>query len=205
MKLNEKIQYYRKKAGLSQEALAEKLGVSRQAISKWETGDTTPEISNLLLMAGTFGVTTDHLLSEDEPESFEPQTEKENKAECRNSKSKFFDGAAKGLGIIGRIANTFGWLGGVYVAFSGVPFLIVGFVMRYFAKRSFEIFEFVSGTGTGTVVVDSFGKTYSSAAEAMLSDPFIIISSVVIGIGTLAVVLGLILAVYLYKKFKNNT
>ena len=38
MKLNEKIYYCRKRASLSQDALAEKLGVSRQAISKWETG-----------------------------------------------------------------------------------------------------------------------------------------------------------------------
>ena len=38
MKLNEKIYACRKKAGLSQEALAERIGVSRQAISKWETG-----------------------------------------------------------------------------------------------------------------------------------------------------------------------
>ena len=38
MKLNEKIYHCRKKAGYSQEALAEKIGVSRQAISKWETG-----------------------------------------------------------------------------------------------------------------------------------------------------------------------
>ena len=38
MKLNEKIYLCRKKAGLSQDALAERLGVSRQAISKWETG-----------------------------------------------------------------------------------------------------------------------------------------------------------------------
>ena len=38
MKLCEKIQYCRKRAGLSQDALAERLGVSRQAISKWETG-----------------------------------------------------------------------------------------------------------------------------------------------------------------------
>lgn len=39
MKLSEKIYYCRKKAGKSQEALAEELGVSRQAISKWETGE----------------------------------------------------------------------------------------------------------------------------------------------------------------------
>lgn len=38
MKLQEKIYYCRKKSGLSQEALAEKIGVSRQAVSKWETG-----------------------------------------------------------------------------------------------------------------------------------------------------------------------
>ena len=43
MNLSEKILYCRKKAGLSQEALAEKLGVSRQAISKWETGESVPE------------------------------------------------------------------------------------------------------------------------------------------------------------------
>ena len=40
MKLSEKIYFYRKKAGLSQDALAEAVGVSRQAVSKWETGDS---------------------------------------------------------------------------------------------------------------------------------------------------------------------
>lgn len=55
MKLQEKIYYCRKKAGLSQEALAEKLGVSRQAISKWETGDAEPEISKLSLLAAVLG------------------------------------------------------------------------------------------------------------------------------------------------------
>ena len=40
MKLNEKIHSCRRRAGLSQEALAERIGVSRQAISKWETGDS---------------------------------------------------------------------------------------------------------------------------------------------------------------------
>ena len=49
MKLSEKIYACRKKAGLSQEALAERIGVSRQAISKWETGEASPEISKLPL------------------------------------------------------------------------------------------------------------------------------------------------------------
>ena len=47
MNLAGKILYRRKKAGLSQEALAEKLGVSRQAVSKWETGDAVPELDTV--------------------------------------------------------------------------------------------------------------------------------------------------------------
>ncbi|MDE7003668.1 MAG: helix-turn-helix domain-containing protein, partial [Oscillospiraceae bacterium] len=67
MKLNEKILYYRKAAKLSQEELAAQVGVSRQAVSKWELGDATPEVDKLLLLARAFGVTTDELLSGDEP------------------------------------------------------------------------------------------------------------------------------------------
>lgn len=67
MKLNEKILYYRKKAGLSQEALAAKIGVSRQAVSKWEVGDTAPELDKLVALTKAFGVTTDELLGLEEP------------------------------------------------------------------------------------------------------------------------------------------
>ncbi len=66
MKLPEKILYYRKKAGLSQEALAEQIGISRQAISKWETGEAVPEISKLVSLAKVFNVSVDLLLSEDD-------------------------------------------------------------------------------------------------------------------------------------------
>lgn len=65
MKLNEKIYWCRKRAGLSQESLAERIGVSRQSISKWETGEASPEISKLPLLASAFGVTVDWLLSEE--------------------------------------------------------------------------------------------------------------------------------------------
>lgn len=58
MKLSQKILYCRKKAGLSQGALAEQLGVSRQAVSKWETAEAVPELSKLLLLAQAFGVRT---------------------------------------------------------------------------------------------------------------------------------------------------
>ena len=66
MKLHEKIYSQRKLKGFSQEELAEKLGVSRQAVSKWETGEALPEITKLKGLAEVFGVTTDFLLNDNE-------------------------------------------------------------------------------------------------------------------------------------------
>jgi len=62
MTLGEKIQQLRKTKGLSQEQLAEVLNVSRQAISKWETDQSSPEIDKILALSKAFSVTTDELL-----------------------------------------------------------------------------------------------------------------------------------------------
>lgn len=63
MTLEEQIKNYRKQAGMSQEKLAEKIGVSRQAITKWENGTGTPDISNLMAIAELFQVSLDELLA----------------------------------------------------------------------------------------------------------------------------------------------
>ena len=68
MTLGEKIYYYRKKCKLSQEELAAQVGVSRQAVSRWELGEATPEVEKLLSLSRTFSITTDQLLSPDPPE-----------------------------------------------------------------------------------------------------------------------------------------
>ena len=65
MKFNEKLICLRKDAGFSQEELAEKLGVSRQAISRWEAGSTLPDAVNLLGLSDLFQVTVDSLLRDD--------------------------------------------------------------------------------------------------------------------------------------------
>lgn len=65
MHLSEKILLLRKQQGLSQEALAEQLGVSRQAVSRWETGSALPDAGNLLQLSRLFGVTTDSLLCDE--------------------------------------------------------------------------------------------------------------------------------------------
>lgn len=62
MTLGEKIKNYRKSAGLSQEKLAEKLCVSRQAITKWEADNGIPDINNLQCIAKLFDVSVDSLL-----------------------------------------------------------------------------------------------------------------------------------------------
>lgn len=67
MKLSEKIYTCRKRAGLSQDALAEQIGVSRQAISKWENGEALPETSKLLPLSHALGVSIDWLLDENDP------------------------------------------------------------------------------------------------------------------------------------------
>lgn len=64
--LSEKLYQLRKKSGLSQEQLSEQLNVSRQAISKWESGSAFPESEKLILISNYFGVSVDYLLKDEE-------------------------------------------------------------------------------------------------------------------------------------------
>ena len=61
----DKIIILRKRNGWSQEEFAEKMNVSRQAVSKWESGQSTPDIEKIILMSEIFAVTTDYLLKDD--------------------------------------------------------------------------------------------------------------------------------------------
>ncbi len=63
--LAEKIMNLRKQKGWSQEQLAEQLGVSRQAVSKWESGMSIPDLDKIVNMSNIFGVCTDYLLKDD--------------------------------------------------------------------------------------------------------------------------------------------
>ncbi len=65
MKLSEKIVNLRKARNMSQEELSEQLGVSRQAVSRWEVGSALPDASNILQLSKLFGVSADYLLNDD--------------------------------------------------------------------------------------------------------------------------------------------
>ena len=67
MNLADRIQALRKAKGISQEELAEHVGVSRQAVSKWESGQSTPDLEKIITMSDFFEVTTDYLLKGIQP------------------------------------------------------------------------------------------------------------------------------------------
>ena len=69
MILSEKIIMLRKKYGWSQEELAERLDISRQSVSKWESGASIPDLERIVSMSQLFGVTTDYLLKDEMEET----------------------------------------------------------------------------------------------------------------------------------------
>lgn len=84
MEFNKKLQELRKQKGLTQEELAEKLYVSRAAISKWESGRGYPSIDSLKLIARFFSVTVDELLSSNEILTIAEKSQKQNKEHTCN-------------------------------------------------------------------------------------------------------------------------
>lgn len=202
MKLKEKILYCRKKAGLSQEALAEELGVSRQAISKWETGDAVPEINKLLLLANVFGVTTDWLLSNEEPEeeiASEPPAHEARPA----AKVTWVDSLP---GVIGRLLRRYGWLYGVYLAVAGACFTGIGAVARYLARRMFSssIFDITgSGFPSDTIYFDQYETQISSTfSNIATNNPVSMLGTVILVVGIIMLIAGIIIAVVLKKSSK---
>lgn len=69
MKFNENLKYLRKQSGLTQEQLAEKLNVSRQAVTKWESGQAMPDVENIKEISYLFSVTVDTLIGDIENKS----------------------------------------------------------------------------------------------------------------------------------------
>ena len=79
MTLGQRISLYRKKLNISQEELGARLGVSRQAVSKWECGDAAPDLDKLRAICTYFAVTTDYLIwenEEDTPKAAVPEKER---------------------------------------------------------------------------------------------------------------------------------
>ena len=98
MNLADRIQQLRKRKGISQEELADRIGVSRQAVSKWESGQTSPDLEKIVLLSDYFEVTTDYLLKGVSPA--QAQTE---------PGAQIFTMAGSALNLIGLIAAAMIW------------------------------------------------------------------------------------------------
>ena len=85
IKLADRLVELRKEHKLSQEALAEKLGLSRQSISKWERAEASPDTDNLIALAEVYGITLDQLLGNNEPKT-EPQPQPEQTKKTLSAK-----------------------------------------------------------------------------------------------------------------------
>lgn len=69
MNIGDRILCLRKMKGISQEELADKVGVSRQAVSKWESEQSTPDLDKVIIMSDYFEVTTDYILKGIDPQN----------------------------------------------------------------------------------------------------------------------------------------
>lgn len=121
MEFNNKLYELRKQKGFSQEELANRLNVSRQTVSKWEVGDSTPDMEKLVAISDLFGISLDELVMNKAPEPAPaPQTAKSEL--YTDIKEKVFTDknrkkAKKGLKI-GAIAL------GIFIAIDLISFVI---------------------------------------------------------------------------------
>lgn len=224
MTLGETISYYRKKAGLSQETLAERIGVSRQSVSKWELNEATPEVGKLKALAGVFGVTVDRLLSGTIPD----EKPAEPTGEYRAGPPPEESGPPKKRNLIERMAKKYGWLAGVYIALEGLGVALVGGLARWAFGQFFRVgMESLGGFGMGTggMTITMNGQPvtdpelYREIANQLPGgfgsfDPgvtmltgagriFVGIATVILVVGLLWMIAGIVLAIVLYRKGKS--
>lgn len=195
MKLHEKIYYYRKKAGLSQDALAEKLGVSRQAISKWETAESVPETGKLLALASALGVTVDELLSEDGPEESRGAAGEDGgvftgeRKEYSSRTPDWIDSLPK---HIQSLARRWGWLAGVYIALCGVPFVVISAIASAVMRSMNSVMGDFGGLG---------GWGISDVMDGVsVTGPMDIFITAILIIGIVLIAVGAALAVFLKSR-----
>ena len=189
MTLGERISYYRKQAGYSQEALAERLGVSRQAISKWETGEATPDAERIIALAAALGISTDTLLLGKEEPTANPYTEAETVRQPAPA-PEWLDHLPR---HIGRLFREKGYIAGYIVAAQGLGILLVGLLARF----GFGSILSIENNAWGML-----GSWGSMSGMGNMSAAFrfpLIFADVICGLGGIFIIGGIALAI-IWKK-----
>ena len=208
MNLHEKIYELRKNEGYSQETLSEKLGVSRQSVSKWETGESVPEIDKIVALSKIFSVTTDFLLNDDYEDKAEKETAKEDTVSV-----EFKDIEAVKETVKNKTPR-YAWLVGVLMAIIGISVLLkilipVVATSMFMVNTNAEVVELETvvsqeyyGSDVSDVTIENYGEASATAATGVLfwNILLIILPSLLGGVGLTAV--GIVLAVKLKRKYK---
>ena len=195
MKLNEKIFSCRKRAGLSQEELAARIGVSRQAVSKWELGTAVPELDKLLTLAREFSVTTDWLLS-NECEEDNANCSKKIENDIPKQNHTWVQDVP---GVIGKLLRRYGWLFGIYLSVGGAGFTFLGAIARKMVSNMMSMVPggmFTTGDWEGAIT-GSYGME-----SFMHNNPVYLMSSAIMWTGMVIMIIGVVLAIVLKRKSK---
>ena len=217
MKLNEKIAYYRRAQKMSQEELAAQVGVSRQAVSKWELGEASPDVGKLLSLSKAFGVTTDHLLNDgEEPERDAPPPTYQNAPPPPSPPPAQNMPGANLPGFIGKMVRRWGWLAGIYIALQGAGLTLMGALGRWgFGSMFADSRQMMSGFGGYSnwaysgppefeaMVMEELGIAQASPFSGF--ERFALgFTTIILVIGLVMVIGGLILALVLWNNGKKG-
>ena len=129
MDFNNRLYQLRKKKGFSQEELANRLNVSRQTVSKWEVGDSTPDMEKLIAISDLFDVSLDNLVMGKEDDAQPPTSAKSEFATVLNEKVLTQKNKKKAKSVLKIIAI----IAGVVLAVDFITMII------YFAVNGFPI------------------------------------------------------------------
>ena len=200
MTLGQNIARLRAQKNLSQGDLADALEVSRQSVSKWETGEALPETAKLAALGAALDVSLDWLLSDAEPE--EPEEEPARPEDWTDKLPRMVRGAAK----------RWGWLAGVYLAVVGAIFTGMGALVRAMIKSMVGSFSSATeGMGNffnGMEMLVPGGSsialnTGNAAADLSVNNPVYIMGSGFMIFGLVLLAAGVILAIVLKRKSRS--
>ena len=158
MTLAEKILHLRTQQGLSQLELAERLGVSRQSVSKWETGQSVPDLDKLIKLADLFGITVDELVREEErPQPPRPEPQPPQVVYVRERRSLTATQRAgicvEAAGLILALLGVAGF--GAIIILIGVGLLLLGLPLLLARKHPWIILGWVA-VGISLVVFNPY-------------------------------------------------
>ncbi|MBR1738968.1 MAG: helix-turn-helix transcriptional regulator [Ruminococcus sp.] len=147
MILADKIIELRKKNGMSQEELADKMGVSRQSVSKWESAQSVPDLNKILTLSKLFGVSTDVLLKDELAleESGDSRASEEPLRSVSMEEADEYMGAVKKNASLTAI--------GLIIIFAGISF----FLMIGAISELYERYENVIGAASMAVMLAAIG------------------------------------------------